>query len=271
MAIIGGLAAAGLAAWGALVLGLYVFQRRILFAPDEARPDPAGSDVPEAVRIGGTTADGLALEGWWCPPPSGRPTVLYLHGNGGNIGDRDGKMRRLVDRGYGVLMAGYRGYGGNPGKPTEAGLIADARAWLATLEAVGVPVGMVVLYGESLGSGVAVALATERAVAGVVLEAPFTAIADIAAERYWFAPVRALVRDPFDSAGRIAALRAPLLIVHGTEDSVVPFAHGRRLFEVAVEPKRFVRLVGGGHTNLFDHGALEALDGFVTGLAFAAD
>ena len=123
-----------------------------------------------------------------------------------------------------------------------------------------------ILYGESLGSGVVAALAQDHPVAGVVLEAPYTSIADVAAARYWYVPVRQLLLDRFDTQARVPDVQAPVLIVHGTEDTVIPVEHGARVYAAAVEPKRFVRLEGGGHSNLFDHGALEALDAFVNDL-----
>ena len=263
MGIVTGVAMTAAAGWVLVVALLYATQRSILFVPDTSRPDPAATEAAMMARVTAATADGLELEGWWHPPVTGRPTVLYFHGNGGNIAGRDDKARRLIERGYGVLLAGYRGYGGNPGSPSEVGLIEDGRAWLSRLEALGVSLRSTVLYGESLGSGVVAALALERAVAGIVLEAPYTSIADIAAARYWFVPVHRLIRDPFDSRSRLGGAKAPILIVHGTEDRVIPIDHGEALFEVAPEPKRFVRLEGGAHTDLFDHGALEALDAFV--------
>lgn len=263
MGIVTGLALTAAAGWGFLVLALYVSQRAILFQPGVERQDPAASRVPEMSVVSARTADGLELRGWWHPASPGRATILYFHGNGGSIGDRDHKARRLLDRGYGLLLAGYRGYGGNPGKPSEAGLFADGRAWLAALERLGVPSRDAVLYGESLGSGVVAALATETAVAAVVLEAPYTSIVDIAALRYWFVPVRRLVLDRFDTESRMPGLRAPVLIIHGSDDRVVPVGHGRRLHAAGQGEKRLAVIAGGGHTDLFDHGAVEALDAFV--------
>lgn len=263
MGVVTGFAVTAAAGWALLVLALFVLQRSILFQPDTVRPEPSQGRAADMTWVSASTADGLELAGWWRPGSGGRATLLYFHGNGGNIGDRDGKARRLLDRGYGLLMAGYRGYGGNPGSPSEEGLLADGRAWLAALERLGVPAREAVLYGESLGSGVVAALATETAVGGVVLEAPYTSVVDIAAARYWFVPVRQLVLDRFDTEHRLPRLKAPLLIVHGSEDRIVPVSHGERLFEIAAEPKRFARLDGGGHTDLFDHGALAALDAFV--------
>ncbi len=266
MGVVTGVAVTVAAAWGLLVLALYVLQRSILFVPDVTRPDPATGQAPEMVRVRAETADGLSLEGWWHPAPAGGMTLLYFHGNAGSVGSRSGKARRLIDRGYGLLLAGYRGYGGNPGSPSEEGLISDGRAWLDALEKLGVPARSALLYGESLGSGIATALAVERAVAGVVLEAPYVSIEEIAAARYWFVPVRRLLRDRFDNASRVPLLKAPVLIIHGTSDRVIPIAHGERLFALAAEPKRFERLEDGGHVDLFEHGALPALDAFVADL-----
>ena len=263
MGMVAGLAMTAVAGWGLMVTALYVMQRSILFVPDVARPDPADSRAPTMERVQAETGDGLRLEGWWQPAARGRPTVAYFHGNGGNIGGRDEKARRFVERGYGLLLAGYRGYGGNPGSPSEPGLIEDGRAWIDRLGQLGVPAQGILLYGESLGSGVAAALALERPVAGLVLEAPYTSIVDIAAARYWFVPVRLLLLDRFDTRSRLPGVGVPVLIIHGTDDRVIPASHGDALFAVAPEPKRLVRIDGGGHTDLFEHGALDAVDSFV--------
>lgn len=263
MGVVTGIAMTAVAGWGLMVAMLYVMQRSILFVPDTLRPDPADSRAPTMQRVEAETGDGLRLEGWWQPPVPGRPTIAYFHGNGGNIGGRDDKARRFIERGYGLLLAGYRGYGGNPGSPSEVGLTEDGRAWMDRLEQLGAAAPAVLLYGESLGSGVATALALERPVAGLVLEAPYTSIVDIAAARYWFVPVRQLLHDRFDTRSRLPGVRVPLLIVHGTDDRVIPIAHADALFAVAPEPKRLVRIEGGGHSDLFEHGALDAVDSFV--------
>ncbi|MEQ8398606.1 alpha/beta hydrolase [Thalassobaculum sp.] len=261
-----GIAAGAAAAWTLLVLVLFLLQRQILFVPDTTRPEPGLDGPPTMTRVHATTIDGLSLEGWWYPPPDVGLTIVYFHGNAGHVGTREAKAQRLIARGYGVLLAGYRGYGGNPGRPSETGLIRDGHGWLTAVESLGVERDAVLLYGESLGSGVVAALAQEHSVAGVVLEAPYTSIADIAASQYWYVPVRRLLLDRFDTLSRIPGVRAPVLIVHGTEDRVIPVEHGARVYAAASEPKRFARLEGGGHSNLFDHGALEALDDFVNEL-----
>jgi len=264
MGMVTGIAVTAAAGWGLMVTVLYVMQRSILFVPDLDQPDPSTSRAPMMQVVRATTGDGLQLEGWWHPPAPGHPTVAYFHGNGGNVGGRDEKARQILERGYGLLLAGYRGYGGNPGSPSERGLIEDGRAWLDRLEELGVPAPGVLLYGESLGSGVATALALERPAAALVLEAPYTSIVDVAAARYWFVPVRWLLRDRFDTRSRLPGVTSPVLIVHGTADRVIPVAHGDALFAVAPEPKRLVRIEGGGHTDLFEHGALDAVDRFVS-------
>ncbi len=163
------------------------------------------------------------------------------------------KYAPLLDAGFGLFLAEYRGYGGNPGKPDETGITADARAVMAYLAEQGIAGERVILYGESLGGGPAVKMALEFDVAGVVLESPFTSIADVAQSHYWYLPARWLVLDRWDNAERIARLDAPLLILHGENDRVVPSRFGRELFERAPEPKRAVFVPGAGHNGLFNH------------------
>ena len=153
----------------------------------------------------------------------------------------------------------YRGYGGNPGRPSELGLMSDARAALAFLDAAGVPPAETVLYGELLGSTVAVAIAAERAVGGqpvaaLVLEAPLSSVSDVAAYHYPWMPVRWLLKDRFEAAARIADVGAPVLIVHGDADEIVPIRYGRALFEAAQEPKEAAWIPGGGHEDLAQFG-----------------
>src|SRR5262249_12993473 len=150
------------------------------------------------------TADGLALLAWYLPPPAGRPVIVYYHGNGGHLGYRHGRMARFHAAGYGALFPEYRGYGRHPGRAGEGGLYADARAALDFLAAQGIAPAHVVLFGESLGCGVAVRMASERAVGAVVLEAPYSSVADVAQSHYPFVPARLLLKDRFDAVSRIA-------------------------------------------------------------------
>jgi hypothetical protein len=248
--------------YGLMLVALFAFQRRILFVPNRSRPDLARSGLQGFEVLETVTEDGLTLQGWWHPPEVGKPSFLYFQGNAGHIGMRAEKAAMLVERGFGLLLAGYRGYGGNPGSPTEAGLAMDARAWAQRISALGVGPDALVLYGESLGSGVAARLARDTPTRAIVLEAPYTAISDIAAARYWFLPVRALVLDKFDTRSIIGDIAAPILIVHGSEDRLIPLAHSEALFAAAREPKHLEVIDGAGHTNLFLSGALPRIADF---------
>jgi len=252
-----------LAAYGVLVGGLYVFQRQLLYFPDVARPklgDLAALGVQE-VKL--RTVDELLLLSWYLPPSDGRPVVAYFHGNGGHIGYRAERVRWLARAGYGVLMAEYRGYGGNPGAPTESGLLADGVAALDFLGGAGIMPNRLVLYGESLGSAVAVPLAAQRKVAALILEAPFTSVAEVAQYHYSFIPASMLVRDRFDSRASIGRVNAPILVLHGEQDRIVPPRFGRALFAAAPDPKELWLAREGGHEDLVRYGAFEAVLDFL--------
>jgi fermentation-respiration switch protein FrsA (DUF1100 family) len=250
-----------------LLLGyMFVVQRSLLFLPDRTPPDldQAGvAGLMEAVEV--TTADGLRLAAWYAPPPGSQaPVMLYLHGNAGHIGHRGGKVRAYIDAGWGVLLLEYRGYGANPGSPTEQGLYADARAALDFLQAEGVDAGHIVLYGESLGAAVAVQMATERPAAALVLEAPFCSVGASAVYQYPIFPMaRWLVRDKFDSLSKMSGVHVPLLILHGERDRVTPARFGRALLAAANEPKESRFYPEGGHVGLEEHGATEVVLDFV--------
>ena len=235
----------------------------MMYFPDAQVPVPERAGVPEMAAVELTTVDGLDLLAWYRAPPQSAPTVVFFHGNAGHIGHRARKVRPLLDAGFGVLLVSWRGYGGNPGSPTEQGLYHDARAALSLLADAGVPSSRVVLYGESLGTGPAVQLATERPVAAVVLEAPFTSVAEVAQRHYWFLPARHLVIDRFDSLSKITRIGAPLLIVHGEKDRVVSVEMGRALLAAAREPKEAVFVPDAGHNDLYDHGVADAVIAFV--------
>ncbi len=247
------------------VTGLLFFtQRRLMYFPNAEAPDPALSGVAEMTPVRVTTADGLDLLAWYRPAVGGdKPTLVYFHGNAGSLGVRADKVRPFLDAGYGVLLLAWRGYSGNPGDPTEEGLYHDGRGALGFLDEAGVPPSRTVLYGESLGGGVAVQMATERAVAAVVLEAPFSSAVDIAAHHYWYVPARYLVLDRFESKSKIARIGAPLLIVHGERDRVVPVRFGRELLAAAIEPKEAAFFPNADHNDLYDHGAAQAVIEFL--------
>jgi fermentation-respiration switch protein FrsA (DUF1100 family) len=254
----------GLGAYGAAVGALYFVQRRLMYFPDRSVPDPLvwGARDMEAVRL--TTADGLELLAWYRPAlsPAG-PVLAYFHGNGGHIGMRVRKVRPYLDVGCGVLLVSYRGYGGNAGRPSERGLYEDGRAALEFLSARGVAPSRTVLYGESLGAGVAVRMARDVRVGAVVLEAAFPSAADVAAHHFPLVPVRWLIRDRFECESRIARIGAPLFLLHGERDEIVPVDLGRRLFAAASEPKEARFVPQAGHNNLYDFAAPEAVLDFI--------
>lgn len=253
-----------LGAYLLLVAVLFVAQRRIIYAPDRSMPDRERAGVLDMATVSLATADGLDLNAWYRQAArDGAPTLVYLHGNAGHIGYRGGKVRPYLDAGYGVLLVSWRGYGGNPGRPNEQGLYEDARAALAFLDRMGVAAERIVLYGESLGSGPAVQVATEQPVGAVILEAPFTSIADAAQHLYWYLPARALIRDRYASVTKIERIGAPLLIVHGERDRTIPVDFGRQLLAAALQPKEGLFIAVANHNDLYEHGAPEAVIEFL--------
>ncbi len=244
--------------YAAIVVLVFLLQRQMMYPAGGVMTTPAEVGLSDVEEISVTTKDGLKLRSWYAAPAPGRPTVVYFHGNAGTIADRAHKARLFAGAGIGMLLVEYRGYGGNPGSPTESGLYADGRANLAWLAAQGGSPSSWVLYGESLGTGVAVGLAWEQAeagapVAGLILEAPFTSMADAAQHHYPYLPARWLTRDRYPSLDRIPGVGAPLMIIHGLRDRVVPVGHGKRLFAAAREPKQAVWLEHAGHNDVFDH------------------
>jgi fermentation-respiration switch protein FrsA (DUF1100 family) len=241
---------------------LYAVQRALMYFPDTERTPPAAAGLPAAQEILLDTADGERLIAWHVPPRGDRPVVLYLHGNGGALSHRAERFRALTADGTGLVAVDYRGYGGSSGRPTEAGLLIDAENAYA-FAAARYPAARIAVWGESLGTGVAVTLAAERPVGRVVLEAPFTSAVDLAARRYPFVPVRWLMKDQFRSDLRIAAVAAPLLVLHGARDTIVPIEYGERLFGLAREPKRFAGFPQGEHEDLDRFGALATVKTFL--------
>jgi fermentation-respiration switch protein FrsA (DUF1100 family) len=252
--------------WALLTGLLFAGQRSLLYLADTRTPDPqplaAAGLAPLRVRSGG-----LELAAWFKPPrPADGLTVVLFQGNAGHLGDRLFAVEPLLREGYGVVLAPYPGYGGNPGRPTEASLYAAGEGVLDALRARGIASERVVLWGESLGGGIATRLAVGRRVAGVILQAPFTSVPDRAQELYPFVPARLLALDRFDNLSRIAAIRAPLLIVHGADDRIVPAEHGRKLLEAAREPKRGVFLPHADHNDLYEYGLMDHVRAFLANL-----
>lgn len=240
LALLGTYAVLGLLAW--------LFQRRLIYFPDAgpvALPEGPGWKGLRDLSI--QTADGVTLRAWYLPGTK-PATVLVFHGNAGHRGDRAFLVQELASLGYGVLLPDYRGYGGSSGSPTEEGLYADAeacRVWLAEHGP-----GPVAYMGISVGSGVAVELARRHAPSALILQSGFTSLGDVGQNAYPFLPVRLFLRDRYLNVEKIASVEAPLLMIHGDVDRIVPTKLGRRLFEAAREPKRWVEIEGAGHNDM---------------------
>ena len=256
------------AAYGGLLVVMCVFQRSLMYFPDPARIAPALAGLPQAQEVTFQSSDGETLIAWFVPPRGDKPVVLYFQGNAEGLPARVSRFSWLIADGTGLLALCYRGYGGSSGRPSELGLIRDAQAAYAFARER-YPAERIVLFGESLGTGVAVALAADRAIAGLILDAPFSSAVDLGAAAYPFVPVRWAMKDTFRSDRRIASVRAPLLVLHGARDPIVPIRFGERLFALAHEPKRFVRFPHGNHVDLDDHGAAEAVRQFLGELPVA--
>lgn len=245
------------------LLVLYARQREMLFPiPPVGRTAPAAAGLPEAEEHVLTTSDGEKVIAWHVPAKPGRPVILYFHGNGDFLAGRISRFKAMTADGTGLIALSYRGYAGSSGSPSEQGLLRDAAAAYAFTTARYAP-ERIVAWGFSLGTGVAVAIASDHRVGKLILEAPYTSTADIAASSFRFVPVRLLMRDPFHSDQRMARVTVPLLVMHGTNDLAIPIAFGERLFALAHEPKRFIRMVGGGHDDLDQYGAIEAARDFI--------
>jgi hypothetical protein len=226
----------------------------MLYFPQATPVSPVAAGLPEAEQMVLTTSDGERVIAWHVPPRAGQPVVIYFHGNAEVVANQVARHRALIAGGAGLLALSYRGYMGSTGTPTEDGLSRDAEA--AYQFAVSrYPSDRIVLWGHSLGSGVAVALAATHPVAKLILEAPFSSTADVAASMYPIVPVRWLMHDQYHSDQRIGKVKASILILHGEQDMVVPIKFGERLFALAPEPKRFVRYPAGGHDDLDAFGA----------------
>jgi fermentation-respiration switch protein FrsA (DUF1100 family) len=238
----------------------------LMYFPDATRTPPAQAGLPQAEEVRLTSSDGEKLIAWHVAPRAEKPVVIYFQGNAGTLDLRVGRFQWLIADGTGLLALCYRGYGGSSGSPSEDGLIRDAVA-AYDFAAVRYQPARLVLWGESLGTAVAIALAAEHKVGGLILDAPFTSAADVGAAAYPLVPVRWLIKDAFRSDRRIARVKAPILVLHGMHDRVVPVRFGERLFALANEPKRMVRFPQGNHVDLDDHGAVEAVRSFIAEVA----
>lgn len=249
-----------LAAVAVLVyFGAQSIQQRLLYFPDVRRTTPQDAGLEGVEERDVRAPDGSSILTWWAPAQPGQPTIVYFHGNAGAFANRSERVRKYVARGYGMVMMTYRGYGGRSGRPSEAANVADARALVDAVVASGVPLSKIVLYGESLGSGVAVQVAAGKDVAGVILDAPYTSIVDLATLHYPHLPARYLMTDRYDTLAYAAKVTAPVLVIHGEADDVIPVAMGRRVGAAVMGPARVVTFPGAGHSDHYLYGSYDAI------------
>lgn len=260
------LAAGAVLAMGLMAAIVPILQRHLMYFPDTTyfTPERAGlSGVSEQVI---DTPDGARVLAWYAPAKPGQPTLLYFHGNAGALETRVERIRKYMARGLGVLMMTYRGFGGSTGAPSEAANVADAKLAYDALRAKGVPARDIVIYGESLGTGVAVQVAADREAAGLVLDAPYTSMVDLAKLHHPWIPGRWFMTDRYETRRHIAKVHIPLLILHGDADDIVPVAMGREIFDLANAPKTIKTFQGAGHADHYLFGSYDALYGWIAAL-----
>jgi fermentation-respiration switch protein FrsA (DUF1100 family) len=255
-----------IAAYVAICVAAYFSNRQYMYFPDPTRTTPADAGLDGVCEIEIAVADGVTLVAWHAPAKDSKPTLLYFHGNAANAANRAPKIEKMLESGFGVFYLNNRGYGGSGGNPTEENNVADAIAAYDHLAGLGVPASSIVAFGESLGSGQAVRLAAERPVAAIMLEAPLTSTVDVARTIYFWLPLSLLITDQYNVERDIRAVTAPLLILHGEQDEVIPVEMGQRVYRAANDPKRIELFRQGGHNDLFDHGAWEKMQAFLLSL-----
>lgn len=250
-----------------LALLMFLTQGRYVYFPDGeiwGTPDSRGWQYEELFL---DTADGQKICAWWVPAPRARGTLLFCHGNAGNISGRLDSIDTFRGLGLNVLIFDYHGYGKSTGRPSERATYLDvAAAWEHLVSTRGIEPERIVIFGRSLGGAVAAWAATERTPGALIIESTFSSLPDIAAETYWFLPVRLLCRFRYNTRKRVRGLRCPLLVVHSRDDEMIRFEHGRRIYEAAPEPKTLLEMTGGHNAGPGASGAAynDALDAFLT-------
>ena len=244
-------------------IGLYVVQRRLQYFPNNTYVTPADLGLGGVEEVVVKTKYTRRLLAWYAPAREGRPTILYFHGNGGSLASRTGRLDFFRQQGYGVLMTTYRGYSGSSGTPAEFPIKMDALYFYHWLQAQGVDESDIVIYGESLGTGVAVATALNHQPGAVILEAPYSSAVDVGVTRYPWLPVSLFMKDRYESHKMIGEITAPVFMVHGELDKVIPIALAKKLYAAASQPKEAVWLRDAAHNDLYSKGAFELIARFI--------
>lgn len=243
-----------------------LLHRYFIYIPDRTRVAPKDAGLAGVEEVVFKATDGTKLIAWHLPALGPKPTLLYFTGNSGNVADRAGKIRTIAADGYGVFMLNYRRYGGSGGRPSESRIATDAVSAYDYLRGLGVTPHDIIAYGESLGTAVAVRLALQRHVDALVLEAPFTSTVDVGRLLWPLFPLSLIMTDQYRTIDRIGAVKAPLFIIHGGRDAIIPLDQARHVFHAASEPKSFAVIPQAAHNDLFERGAWLKVRGFLESL-----
>lgn len=237
--------------FASVLLLMYIFQRHLIYFPDRHTPDLKKFHAQDMNVVTLHTRDNKTLKSWYIPARENKPTLLYLHGNAGHIGYRMPLAREFIKSGLGLFLLEYRGYGGNKGSPTENGLYEDSETAMNYLIKQGINTPNIVVFGESLGTGVATKLASEHQFCALVLQSPFTSLTNLSRQHYPWLLLKPW--DQFNSIERIKKIHTPLLVLHGTMDRIVPYSEGLTIFQEANEPKTLKTFKGYDHNNLWSN------------------
>ncbi len=227
----------------------FVFQRKLIYIPDKGKPSFVLAKQYGLNEVFLQTNDGLDLLAWYKKAKEGKATIIHFHGNAGNIAYRLPIAKYFIDNGFGILLVEYRGYGGNLGHPSEQGLYKDGQSAIAFLQAQHIPLSSTVLYGESLGTGVAVAMSVHYPACALILQSPYTSMFELAKSHYPWVLVKPW--DRYNSLEKIGAISTPVLILHGKMDEIVPYHQAQQLFSAVNAPKQFVLYPERGHNDLW--------------------
>ena len=243
----------------------YIFQRNLLYHP-KVNNYSGESLLINVEKIKIKTSDGINLISWYYKKNLNSKTLLFLHGNAGSLENRINKLNHFANLKLNFLIVAWRGFSGNEGQPTEKGLYEDARSAINWLNSKGVMEKDIIIYGESLGTGVAVEVAQNRNFSGIILEAPFSSMIEAGKDKYPILPVKWLLKDKYESSNKIKNIKTPILIMHGKVDNIVPFKMGKKMYELANQPKYFYFSEYDNHMMNFDKNLLIALENFILSL-----
>ena len=252
-----------------LLTVVFFFQRNLLYHPsvNNYLQNQGLSEPNDIEKVNITTKDKIDLVGWFYKKNLEKfKTILFFHGNAGSLENRTYKLNHFKDLNVNFLIIAWRGFSGNEGKPNEKGLYEDADSAISWLKTKGIDEKNIILYGESLGTGVAIEIAQNKNYAGVILESPFTSMINMGRKYYPFFPVNFLLKDKFESNKKISSVSAPVLIIHGKVDKIVPYYMGEKMYELANEPKFFYTQEYGDHMVEYDEKLLSTLKKFIQSL-----